>query len=211
MTCVSDQDASSVSRETGSFKPLCLSAGAGATGCTVGCSNSGVGKRCLSSSYRPDLWWGPPSLLYDGYRFLGAFAKLRKVSFSFVMSVRPSKWCLVCTLATKLNLEVRIGPGYSRKIELNLMRVRNGFLLFSNKCVSSVRLFKHQNVGTLAARWLSIKYEIFMAMRWCSHRYGSIPDDGGGVRNVGFLYTPYRNGLSPATIYLRKANQVNDL
>jgi hypothetical protein len=103
-TSVSDQDTSSVSRETGSFKSLCLSPGAGATGYRVRCSKSGMGKRCLSSSNMSRPMLGPPSLLYDGYRFLGAFAKLRQVSVSFVMSVRPPEWCLMCVLATKLKM-----------------------------------------------------------------------------------------------------------
>jgi hypothetical protein len=106
-TSVSNQDTPSVSRETGSFKLLYLSAGAGATGYTVWCSKSGMGRRYLSSSDRPDRCWGPPSIFFDCYRFLGAFAEFRKVSLSFVMSVRPPKLCLLCALATELKMAVQ--------------------------------------------------------------------------------------------------------
>ena len=33
-------------------------------------------------------------VLYDGYRFIGAFAELRQVYISFVTSVRPPEWYL---------------------------------------------------------------------------------------------------------------------
>jgi hypothetical protein len=47
-----------------------------ATECTVRDSNPGRIKRFFSSPERPDLLWGPPSLMFRGYR--GPFLELKR-------------------------------------------------------------------------------------------------------------------------------------